>query len=196
MYDGEVHTLHAKNGMQLRSKGTGMMIGAANVDPSHKFFIIDNATISFSLHHMGDATYIKTYAIATLEIWLGENSNSKKASSSNDHDNTITIWKKSIKPSPGNRTCAMIWTASQMAMQLLVIAIVGVILYCTMVLAQELAAKLSMDDRNEILNAAMKEQLISVHQDTTGDTGAWTIAVTTGRQTESRKNVMIRDNAL
>ncbi|KAL4069110.1 hypothetical protein J3A83DRAFT_4189006 [Scleroderma citrinum] len=147
-------------------------------------------------------------AIATLKIWLSANSNSKKASSSNNHNNTITIWKKSIKPGPGNRTWAMIWTALQMATQLLAIAIVGVILYCTMgthmyqegkvnlqyiwesqldeniicqVLAQELAAKLSMDNRNKILNAAIKEQLISVHQDTTGDTGAWTIAVTTGR---------------
>ncbi|KAL4064085.1 WD40-repeat-containing domain protein [Scleroderma yunnanense] len=182
MYDGKVHTLCAKDGI-LGSKGTGMMIGAANVDPSHKFFVINNATISFSLHQMGDATCIKTYDTKPQKTYpkqvtfaergrviVGRSDNcimyifdkttrdllqllqhSKSgqvqtvttydtanhylvaaASSSNDHDNTITIWKKSIKPSPGNRTWAMIRTALQMAMQLLVIAIVGVILYCTM----------------------------------------------------------------
>ncbi|KAL4064028.1 hypothetical protein J3A83DRAFT_4191426 [Scleroderma citrinum] len=234
MYDGKVHTLCAKDGI-LGSKGTGMMIGAANVDPSHKFFVINNATISFSLHQMGDATCIKTYDTKPQKTYpkqvtfaergrviVGRSDNcimyifdkttrdllqllqhSKSgqvqtvttydtanhylvaaASSSNDHDNTITIWKKSIKPSPGNRTWAMIRTALQMAMQLLVIAIVGVILYCTMgthmyqegkvdlqyiwksqldeniicqVLTQELAAKLSMDNRNEILNTAITE---------------------------------------
>ncbi|KAL4074006.1 hypothetical protein J3A83DRAFT_4187563 [Scleroderma citrinum] len=181
-------------------------VGAASVDPSHKFLVIDNATIGFSLHCMGDATCVNTYdtkpqktypqqvtfaergrvivAIATLKIWLSANSNSKKASSSNDHNNTITIWKKSIKPGPGNRTWVMIQTALQMAMQCLAIAIVEVILYCTMgthmyqegkvnlqyiwefqldeniicwVLTQELAAKLSMDDKNKILNAVIKE---------------------------------------
>ncbi|KAL4063277.1 hypothetical protein V8B97DRAFT_2026477 [Scleroderma yunnanense] len=46
-HHGHSHTLCAKN-------------GATNIDPSHKF-IINNATISFSLHHMGDTTCIKTY---------------------------------------------------------------------------------------------------------------------------------------
>ncbi|KAL4074547.1 hypothetical protein V8B97DRAFT_2022767 [Scleroderma yunnanense] len=47
MYGSKVHTLCAKD-------------GATNIDPSHKF-IINNGTISFSLHHMGDTTCIKTY---------------------------------------------------------------------------------------------------------------------------------------
>ncbi|KAL4067504.1 hypothetical protein J3A83DRAFT_4189320 [Scleroderma citrinum] len=38
----------------------GSKVGATNIDPSHKF-IINNGTISFSLHHMGDTTCIKTY---------------------------------------------------------------------------------------------------------------------------------------
>ncbi|KAL4071118.1 hypothetical protein V8B97DRAFT_2024026 [Scleroderma yunnanense] len=147
-----IYTLHAKDGMQLRSKGTGMMI--------HEFFVIDNATISFSLHCMGDATCIKTYDTKPQKTYPKQVTFAERgrvivsrsdnvqtvttydaadhylivaASSSNNHNNTITIWKKSIKPGPGNRTWAMIWTALQMATQLLAIAIVGVILYCTMV---------------------------------------------------------------
>ncbi|KAL4078479.1 WD40-repeat-containing domain protein [Scleroderma yunnanense] len=183
---------NSKDGMQLGSKGTGMMIGAASVDPSHKFLVIDNATIGFSLHCMGDATCVKTYDTKPQKTYpqqvtfaergrviVGRSDNgivyifnkttgdllqllqhSKSdflwdtltmpylaaqtynaadhylvaaASSSNDHNNTITIWKKSIKPGPGNRTWVMIQTALQMAMQCLAIAIVEVILYCTMV---------------------------------------------------------------
>ncbi|KAL4080645.1 hypothetical protein J3A83DRAFT_4184646 [Scleroderma citrinum] len=230
MYNSKVHTLHAKDGaftgklvksespskvhkvsvgyvrettlMQLGSKGTGMMIGAASIDPSCKFFIIDNATISFSLHCMGDTTCIKTYDTQLQktypkQVTFAERGRVIVGGSDNGivyifnkttgdllqllqhlKSSQVQTVTKSIKPGPGNRTWAMIWTALQMVMQLLAIAIVGMILYHTMegkvdlqyiwefqldeniicqVLAQELAAKLSMDDRKKILNTEIKE---------------------------------------
>ncbi|KIM55531.1 hypothetical protein SCLCIDRAFT_134529 [Scleroderma citrinum Foug A] len=187
MHDGAICILRGKDDIVLGTKQTGMVIGAAAMDPNLNFFVIDNATIGFSLHRMEDATCIKTYNTKPLKLYpkqvtfaekgrvivggsdtgivhildktsgdvlqLLQHSKSGQvqtittheapdhhliaaASSSNDNTNIIMLWKKLIKAqNSGNPTWGTIQTVLQVTMQLLVIATVGVFLYCTMVSA-------------------------------------------------------------
>ncbi|KAL4066419.1 hypothetical protein V8B97DRAFT_2025401 [Scleroderma yunnanense] len=63
------HTLHGKDSTILQSKGTRMMIGAAAMDSNSTHFVIDNATISFSLHCMDDTACIKMYDTKSLKTY-------------------------------------------------------------------------------------------------------------------------------
>ncbi|KIK12695.1 hypothetical protein PISMIDRAFT_50643, partial [Pisolithus microcarpus 441] len=61
MYNGEIHTLRSKDNVVLATKSTGRMMGGIAVDPTHMFFVIDNAANGFSLHRVDDAVCMKTF---------------------------------------------------------------------------------------------------------------------------------------
>ncbi|KAI6106516.1 WD40-repeat-containing domain protein [Pisolithus croceorrhizus] len=70
MYNGETHTLRGKDGMVLATKSTGRLMGGVAVDPTHTFFVIDNAANGFSLHRMDDAVALAEEA--TMVVGGGE----------------------------------------------------------------------------------------------------------------------------
>ncbi|KAI6128685.1 WD40-repeat-containing domain protein [Pisolithus croceorrhizus] len=71
MYNGEIHTLHGKDGVLLATKSTGRLMGGVAVDQTRTFFVINNAANGFSLHRMDDAVALAEEA--TVVVGGGEN---------------------------------------------------------------------------------------------------------------------------
>ncbi|KAI6039386.1 hypothetical protein EDC04DRAFT_2685722 [Pisolithus marmoratus] len=117
MYDGEIHTLRGKDGVILATKTIGRMIGNAAIDAACSSFVIDNAVNGFSLHRMEDASVIAeggsmvvgggndgsiyvfdkgtTGRVQTVTTYdAGEAHYIFAATSSNENDISISIWKK------------------------------------------------------------------------------------------------------
>ncbi|KAI6045505.1 hypothetical protein EDC04DRAFT_2636054 [Pisolithus marmoratus] len=63
MYDGQIHTLHGKDGVILATKTIGRMIGNVAINVACSSFVIDNAVNGFSLNRMEDAVCTRTYDI-------------------------------------------------------------------------------------------------------------------------------------
>ncbi|KAI6133434.1 hypothetical protein EDD16DRAFT_1514568 [Pisolithus croceorrhizus] len=66
MYNGEIHTLHGKDGVLLATKSTGRLMGGVAVDQTRTFFVIDNAANGFSLHRMDDAVALAEEATVVV----------------------------------------------------------------------------------------------------------------------------------
>ncbi|KAI6009946.1 hypothetical protein EDC04DRAFT_2610421 [Pisolithus marmoratus] len=103
MYDGEIHTLHGKDGIVLVTKTISRMMntlrGNAAIDAAHTSFVIDNAVNGFSLHRIEDGICTRTYDTNPRkgfpkQVAIVEGGSMVVATLSNENDISISVWKK------------------------------------------------------------------------------------------------------